>query len=204
MLTNMNIRIEGGLPPHKFFGPAWASEPLTKELDGTNILFALPLPDNDISLKSVNEDGEVVGQCSANRAIKYWKHLDGIDASEQNSSTQIFIKIHKKAVLVEKKYLEQIDELEENAFHSAGIAVLPNYRGQELGLSMRKVQIDLCRTHNATTLFCETTNKFSAKTVAQCGFSKIAEYSYSDLAREFNADCLKKLDDFFTIWCLKV
>ena len=199
-----NITIKGGFPSHDFFEKAWASEPLTNVLTETNIPFALPMPDEDISLIAKNEQDLVIGQCSTNLAIKYWNHLENVDHTHQNISTQIFIKIHRKAVQVEKEFIKQINEPLESAFHSAGIAVLPEFRGKNIGLFMRAKQIDLSKQHQATTLFCETTNKFSAATVDKYGFTKIAEYPYSGLAEKLNHPNLSKIDDSFSVWCLKI
>lgn len=201
--SKINLSFSGGFPAHDFFEKAWAAEPLTNVLTETNIPFALPEPDADISLVA-KHDEEVVGQCSANRVLKYWTHVEKVDSTEQNLSTQIFVKIHKKAVVAEKEYLDQINEPIEKSFHSAGIAVLPNFRGNNIGLSMRAKQIEMCKEHKATTLFCETTNRFSAATVEKFGFTKIAEYPYSRLADELSHESLKNLDDSFTVWCLKV
>ncbi len=192
-----------GFPPADFFPKAWASEPLTGVLKGTDIFFALPLPDEDFSV--VARIGEkVIGQCSANRAVKYWSHVKQLDDSAQNPSTQIFIKIHRKAVQAEEDYLTKIGNRSESAFHSAGTAVLPENRGQGLGRLMRVRQISICKENGATALFCETTNRFSAATVESFGFTKIAEYPYEDLAREFQYPALSELKDRFTVWCLKV
>jgi ribosomal protein S18 acetylase RimI-like enzyme len=202
--SQINLTFEQGIPSHEFFEKAWSSEPLTKILRETNIPFALPGPDEDISLLAKYEENSVIGQCSANRVAKYWSHLENINSENQNLSTQIFVKIHKKAIEVEKKYLEQIDEPIEQSFHSAGIAVLPDYRGKRVGLAMRRKQIEVCKQHKATTLFCETTNQFSASTVEKFGFTKITEYPYSKLAEELGHSSLNELNDSFSVWCLKV
>lgn len=198
------LSFDGGFPPKDFFGKAWASEPLTNTLQETDIPFALPAPDEDISLIAKNEQDFVVGQCSANRVVKYWKHLDEIDATDKNLSTQIFVAIHKKAVEDEKKYLKQKDVSIDQSFHSAGIAVLPEYRRKHIGLAMRTKQIELCKQHKATTLFCETTNLNSVGTVETLGFTKISEYPYSQLAGELNHPDLGNLQDSFTVWCLNI
>lgn len=192
-----------GIPPHDFFEKAWASEPLTSVLQETNIPFALPNADEDISLIAKDEEA-VVGQCSTNRVTKYWEHVSNVNPLNQNLSTQIFISIHKKAVEKEMNYLNEIEEPVERSFHSAGIAILPDYRGRKIGSAMRAQQIELCRAYGATTLFCETTNRFSAATVENIGFIKIAEYPYSELADELKHESLKKLNDSFTVWCLRV
>ena len=154
------LTLERGLPPHDFLAKAWASEPLSNVLNGTNIAFALPEPDEDISLIAKDD---------------------------------------------EKKYLQAINQSEELAFHSAGIAVLPDYRGLNLGQTMREKQIAICVEQQATTLFCETTNRFSAATVEQFGFFKIAVYSYKDLAVELESSDLNKLkDDSFSVWCRRI
>lgn len=191
-----------GLPPGEFFPKAWASEPLTEVLEGTNIPFALPMPDPDVSL-IVKEDNQVVGQCSANRAVKYWTHVENLSLDGQNLSTRIFVAIHKKAVKAEQEYLAQVKESHDQALHSAGIAVLPEYRGRQLGIEMRAHQIALCRENKMTTLFCETTNRFSAATVERFHFTKIAQYPYKELAQELDYADLSKLNDSFTVWCLK-
>lgn len=196
------ITFQTGLPPHEFFPKAWASEPLTGVLQGTNISFVLPMPDEDVSVVA-QEGNQVIGQCSSNRAVKYWRHLEKIDASDQNSSTRIFVAIHRKAVQDEQAYLKQIGESEETAFHSAGIAVLPEHRGHQLGLQMRAHQIRLCKVNKMRTLFCETTNYYSAATVESLGFTKIAHYPYADLARELKHPDLSTLNGSFTIWCLR-
>ena len=197
------LTLERGLPPHDFLAKAWASEPLSNVLNGTNIAFALPEPDEDISLIAKDEE-KVIGQCSTNRVVKYWNHVDVIGKAE-NLSTEVFVKIHKKAVADEKKYLQAINQSEELAFHSAGIAVLPDYRGLNLGQTMREKQIAICVEQQATTLFCETTNRFSAATVEQFGFFKIAVYSYKDLAVELESPDLNRLkDDSFSVWCRRI
>jgi GNAT superfamily N-acetyltransferase len=88
-----------------------------------------------------------------------------------------------------------------NPTHSAGIAVLPEYRGNNFGLTLRAKQIEICKEKKATTLFCETTNRFSAVTVEKAGFFKIAAYPYKDLAVELSHSDLNKLDDSFSVWC---
>ncbi len=134
--SRVNLSFSAGIPSPDFFEKAWASEQLTNVLTETNIPFALPEPDSDISLVAKHEE-EVIGQCSTNRVLKYWNHVEKIDSTDQNLSTQIFVRIHKKAVETEKKYLEKIGESIEKSFHSAGIAVLTDYRGKNIGLSMR-------------------------------------------------------------------
>lgn len=201
--AKVSLSFVGGIPSHDFFGKAWASEPLTNVLTDTNIGFALPEPDEDISLIAKHEQ-QVVGQCSANRVLKYWNHVEKIDSTDQNLSTQIFVRIHKKAVEVEKEHLKKIEEPVEKSFHSAGTAVLPECRGKNVGLAMGAILIEQCKKNKATTLFCETTNRFSAAIVEKFGFTKIAEFPYSELAEELNHEALKKLDDSFSVWCLKV
>lgn len=203
MNSNINLSFARGIPSHDFFEKAWASEPLTSVLKETNIPFALPMPDEDISL--IAKNGEmVVGQCSTNRVVKYWNHVKQLNPTEQNVSTRLFVNIHQKAVEAEQSYLKEINESEENAFHSAGIAVLPEYRGNKVGLLMRAKQIEICRENNASTLFCETTNRFSAATLQTFGFTKIKEYPYSKLADDLDYAQLSNLDDSFTVWCLRI
>jgi GNAT superfamily N-acetyltransferase len=201
-MSTQAIIFQTGLPPHEFFPKAWASEPLTGVLKETNIPFALPMPDEDVSLVA-QEGDQVIGQCSSNRVVKYWSHLEKVDASDQDLSTRVFIAIHKKAVKDEQTYLEQIGESSETAFHSAGIAVLPEYRGRQLGLQMRERQISLCKDNKMKSLFCETTNRYSAATVESFGFTKIAQYPYETLAKELEHPDLSTLDDCFTVWCLR-
>jgi hypothetical protein len=200
----IKLTLSKGIPPQEFLGKAWSNEPLTTLLTNTNIPFSLPGIDEDISLVAKNEEGDVIGQCSANKAVKYWEHIESLDPSQQNLSTQIFIKINQKAIQDEQKHLNQIQEPREQAIHSAGIAVLPEYWGNEIGMTMREEQLKTCKANNATTLFCETTNLFSAATVRKFDFQKIAEYPYKDLARELSHEDLKRLDDSFTIWCKRI
>lgn len=200
---NTTVTFETGLPPKEFFPKAWASEPLTGILTETAIPFALPMPDMDVSLVAVEKD-VVIGQCSANRVVKYWNHVEKLDASQQNLSTQIFVRIHQKAVKVEQLYLAQTQEPVEKVLHSAGIAVVPECRGRQLGLTMRERQVELCRQNQFTILFCETTNRYSAATVKNAGFTHIAQFSYENLAQELNHPDLTNLDDSFTVWILKV
>lgn len=202
-MATQSISFQKGLPPPEFFPKAWASEPLTDVLKETNIPFALPMPDEDVSLVA-KEDHQVVGQCSANKAVKYWTHLEQLNVDDQNPSTRVFVAIHKKAVKAEQEYLTQIKEPREKAFHNAGIAVLPEYRGRRLGVSMTERQITLAKSKGMTTLFCETTNRYSAAIIGQLGFVKVAEYPYKTLARELDHSELSKMDDSFTIWCLRV
>lgn len=200
----VTLALETGIPPHDFFESAWASEPLTGTLTNTNISFALPMPDETMSLIAKNDDGMVVGQCSANTVVTYWNHMNNIDASQQNLSTQTFIKIHKHAVKIEQAYLKQTNEPIHHSIHNAGIAVLPSYRGNKIGEMLTKKQMERCKQQQATTLFCETTNLFSANIMRALAFDQLAEYSYKDLAAELNHDTLGKLDDSFTIWCKKI
>ena len=197
------ITFQNGLPPQEFFSAAWASEPLTAALQGTNIPFVLPGPDEDISIVAIR-DGEVIGQCSANRAQKHWNHIEILDVNAQNTSTQVFARIHRLAVEVEIKYFLANGELEKSAFHSAGIAVLPGNRGEGLGVAMRERQIQVCREHGASFLFCETTNRYSAATVEQCGFVRLAQFQYALLAEMFNHPPLASIEDQFTVWCLRI
>lgn len=201
---NLNITFEFGLPSHDFFEKAWADEPLTNVLKETNVPFALPAPVPDISLVAKINSTEVIGQRSMNKTATYWNHIIKIEPGEQNLSTQLFIKIHKKAVEAEKEHLVRLNEPVEKSYHDAGIAVLPEYRGKNIGLSMTLEQLKLCREQAVTTLFCETTNKYSAALVQKAGFTKITEYPYSQLSDELNCPDLKSLNDSFSVWCLKI
>jgi hypothetical protein len=200
----VDLKLEHGLPEENLF-KAWKNEPLTKKLSGTNIPFALPLPDASMSIVAKYK-GRTIGQCSTSKTLTYWSHLDTLDVTRENKSTQTFVKIHQKAVTDEKKYLKEIEESEPQSLHSSGIAVLPKFRGNNLGFLMRKQQIKLCKyEQQATTLFCETTNSFSASTVKMANFYKIAEYPYKDLAIELEHPELAEIhDDSFSVWCLKL
>lgn len=181
--------IERGIPGHQFFGPAWESEPLTKTLnqvngDETDVGFTLPFPDVEISYVAKDENKNDIGQCSTNKAAKYWTHVGLLDASEKNRSTQIFTAIHKKAVEAESLFLKKAELSEETAYHNAGIAILPEHRQKGIATDLTHNQIQLCKEIGATSLFCETTNKLSAMIMHKLGFQKIAEFSYPALALE--------------------
>lgn len=197
------LKLEPGLPEAGFFQEAWASEPLTTKLMGTNIPFALPSPETNLSIVAKYHE-TAIGQCSANQTSTYWNHINKIDCTYENKSTQTFVKIHQKAVADEKGYLKAIEESEAESLHSAGIAILPKFRGNNLGFFMRKEQIKVCKERQATTLFCETTNAFSASTVKKANFSLVAEYPYKDLAIELAEPELASIDDAFSVWCLKL
>jgi pimeloyl-ACP methyl ester carboxylesterase/GNAT superfamily N-acetyltransferase len=201
--NNLAIQFQIGVPSHDFFSKAWASEPLTGILKETNISYALPMPDENISLLAKKDD-QIIGQCSTNKALKYWSHLEKINVDDQNLSTRIFINIHKKAVALERAYLNQMGEAPETAYHNAGIAVLPEYRGHKLGIQLVEQQITLCRQNNIKFLFCETTNHFSAAIMENYKFTLIAQHRYSELGEELQHSNLSNLDDCFTIWCLKM
>src|SRR5574342_369396 len=165
----IKVSFTKGLPPQEFFPKAWSDEPLSSalKLEETDISFTLPLPDENVSIVA-KENEIVIGQCSASSVIKYWDHLGAIDTTQQNARTRAFITIHQKAVHAE-------------------------YRGYGLGEWMRDRQITLCKEHKITTLFCETTDSFSAATVQPFNFTKIAEYPYKDLAVELECPELSKL-----------
>jgi hypothetical protein len=69
---------------------------------------------------------------------------------------------------------------------------------------MRERQIALSKEKKMATLFCETTNHYSAATVERFGFIKVAQYPYEILAKGFDCSDLSKLNDSFTVWRLKV
>ena len=192
-----------GLPSSAFLLKAWEGEPLTKALKGINVAFALPSSDPDISLFVV-KGNEIIGQWSANSAVTYWSHLETIYSTDQNFSTRVFIAIHKKAVKAEQEYLNRIGEPREKAFHNSGVAVLPEYRGQRLGMHMFERQIQLCRELNQTTFFCETTSRYSSAIVNALGFTRIAQYPYKQLAEELACGDLEALADSFSVWVLKI
>lgn len=203
------LRIESGIPEPNFFEAAWKSEPLTQtlcEAHGyeTDVSFTLPLPDAEISYVAKDEMNKDIGQCSANKADKYWNHVASLDTLEKNQSIQIFTAIHKKAVEAEMFFLKEAQLSKETAYHNAGIAVLPEHRQQGIATELTRKQIQLCKEIGATSLFCETTNKLSARIMKKLGFTKIAKFSYPTLAHHLELPALKKLDDAFTIWCLKI
>ena len=197
---------------HQFFGPAWESEPLTKTLnqangDETDVGFTLPFPDAEISYVAKDENKNDIGQCSTNKAVKYWTHVGHLDASEKNRSTHIFTAIHKKAVEAKDLYFLKKAELSENktlAYHNAGIAILPEHRQKGIATDLIHKQIQLCKEIGATSLFCETTNKLSSMIMNKLGFTKIAEFSYPALALELEIPALEKFDDSFSVWYLKI
>lgn len=204
-MSSFNPSIECGIPPHDFFGPAWESEPLTGVLKETNILRALPFPDAEVSYVAKDGEGGVIGQCSANAVTKYWEHLEQLETTGENLSTQIFVKIHQKAVAVERDHLRALGKSEGDSLHNAGVAVLPEHRGKRIGIILERAQIDLCRALGKTTLFCETTNRHSAQIMEKSGFEVVAKFPYAQLAEELGHPELKGLNgDAFTVWCLKI
>ena len=202
-MAALALSIKTGLPPPGDFFLAWVDEPLTGMLKETDVPFVLPAPDKDVSLVAEDAD-RVVGQCATYKAVKYWTQIEALNPARQNLSTRIFVAIHKKAVKAEQDHLAQLREDPEKALHSAGMAVLSEYRGRRLGIAMRERQIAICKENKMTTLFCSTTNSYSAATVEPFGFVKIAEYSYGELAKELDHPDLAQLNDSFTLWCLKV
>lgn len=201
--TTNNFEFSRGLPPMSFLETAWASEPLTGVLKDTNIPFALPAPDPKISVV-VKDHDRVIGQGSSTSICKYWDHIAKIDTTEQNLSTQIFVKIQKLAVQAEKECLEKLGESPEKAYRNAGTAVLPKYRGKKVGAAMAVEQMKICHEIGAKVLFCETTNRYSAVIAKSFGFSKVVEYPYSVLASKLDHPSLSEIEDSFTIWVLKV
>ncbi len=194
--------IQIGLPPSEFYTLACASEPLTSiALPWADALSSLPKADKNLSLVAY-KDGLVIGHCSTNKAAIYWEHIENLDPHQYNLSTQIFIKIHQMAVVAEKKYLKEIGEPIDLAMHNAGIAILPDHRGHAYGLALTEQQIALCKQHKMTTLFCETTNAYSAAIMQMLNFTPISTYHYQDLAAHLAYPPLAKLDDAFTVWAL--
>lgn len=202
--SKIKFTLERGLPSMEFIKEAWASEPLTTALKETNIPLALPGPDNDISLVAIDEDKNIIGQCSANRVVKYWEHVNKADDSKENLSTKAFIKIHKKAIEDEQKYISKADHSSQSYLHNAGIAVLPKHRGNKIGFQMTTKQMEICSNKKVAGIFCETTNLFSAAIVEKIGFEKIAAYPYKDLAIELSQSELTNINDSFTVWCRKL
>lgn len=192
-----------GMPPVEFYGAAWASEPLTMALQETDIMFALPMADEKMSYVAKNEDA-VVGQCSANLVEKYWTHLSRLDISKQNLSTQTFVKIHQKAVVIERLHLEQNGLSIGRAWHNAGLAVLPAFRGRKIAQKLLGEQIKLGVGKSMTVLFYEATNSTSAAIAQKAGLIKLAEFKYSDLAVELKDERLHAVKDSFSVWCIKI
>ncbi len=201
MSTNIELNYVTGLPPIEFYKEAWVDEPVTNALPETNISFSLAKQDETTSLIAIF-DQTVIGQCSSNKTEQYWGYLDReVEQGKENFSTYIFFKVHRKAMKIEITYLKSVNESVDNSFHNAGIAVMPKYRGKNIGLALTSRQIDLLENHKATTLFCETTNKYSANIVKELGFIKVAEFPYSQLAEELDYSKLNKIDDSFSVWC---
>lgn len=195
--------IQVGLPHSEFYTMACASEPLTSvALPGTDVASSLPKADQNLSLVAY-KDSLVIGHCSTNKAAIYWEHVENLDPYRYNPQTQIFIKIHQMAVVAEKKYLKEIGEPIDLAMHNAGIAILPGHRGHAYGLALTERQIALCKQHGMSTLFCETTNAYSAAIMQALNFTPIATYHYQDLAVQLGYPPLAKLDDAFTVWVLR-
>lgn len=190
-----------GLPSFEFIKSAWADEPLTAKLKGADIPFCLPPPDEDVSLLAQDVTGQVIGQCSANRAETYWNHVEQLDPTDQNESTQVFAKIHNLAVQTERDHFQFLDLDIKTAYHRAGIAILPEFRGQNLGRGMIEESVEECKKLGAKVIYCETTNRYSANLMEN--FELIREFPYSSLAVKFNAPKLSELDDSFSIWCYR-
>jgi predicted N-acetyltransferase YhbS len=200
----MQIRLEYKLSPPGVLDSAWEDEPLSAKLPELDITMTMPPPDHDISLLAKNHNGDIIGHCMATRTFKIWQYLDNVDDSKLNASTRTLIAIHKKSVKDEQAHLRLLDTEQENSMHSAGIAVLPEYRGKRVGEMLRTAQIQMCHEQKATTLFCMTTNYFSALNVKKTGFTQIAEYPYKDLAVELQCDELDTLAGAFAVWCRKI
>ncbi len=200
----MKTRLEYGLTPAGSLDRAWTGEPLTSILPELDVTVTMPPPDKALSLIAKNESGEIIGQCMAVRTVKIWEYLANVDDSKFNSSTRTLVALHKKSVADEQSHLNQLDEDQVHSIHSAGIAILPEYRGQGVGEQLRQQQIETCVKQKATTLFCMTTNYFSAMNVKKSRFEKIAEYPYQDLAVELSCDDLKKVEGEFSVWCRKL
>ncbi len=194
--------IQIGLPPSEFYTLACASEPLTSiALPGADVSSSLPKADKNLSFVAYKGD-RVIGHCSTNKAAIYWEHIESLDPYRYNLQTQIFIRIHQMAVVAEKKYLKEIGEPIALAMHNAGIAILPDHRGHAYGSALTEQQIALCKQHKMSTLFCETTNAYSAAIMQTLNFTPIATYHYQDLAAQLAYPPLVKLDDAFTVWAL--
>ena len=90
------------------------------------------------------------------------------------------------------------------SLHNAGIAVLPEYRGNRLGYVLCQANVEILVANKADFIFAETTNKYSANIFNQLGFFKLKEYPYKDLATELSIPEIYASDDSFCVWARKV
>ncbi len=65
-------------------------------------------------------------------------------------------------------------------------------------------QIELCKELKQTTLFCETTNRYSAAIMEHFYFTQVIKYSYKELAEDLGCSDLAQIDDSFGVWCLLI
>lgn len=201
-INKQDIVIIAGIPPNEFFPAAWADEPLTSEqvLTGADIMYTLPHAAPERSHVATFQE-EVIGQCSLNDTATYWDHVNRLDASSQTQSTQTFVALHQLAAKAEKEYLDLLNEDVERSEHNAGIAVLPEHRGQGIGILMAEEQVKQSAARGKTTLFCETTNAHSSNIMKQLMFKPVVVHAYRDLAKETGNANLNNLDDSFSVWC---
>jgi ribosomal protein S18 acetylase RimI-like enzyme len=202
LINKPKFDIEAGIPPDEFFTLAWADEPLTSKqvLIDTDIIHALPTPVPERSLVA-KLDGRVIAQCSLYDTATYWNHVNRLDTSSSNESTQTFVAIHRLTTKLEKEYLDMIGEDIQQSEHNAGIAVLPESRGHGIGKLLTAEQIKQSKARGKTTFFCQTTNIHSAKIMEQLKFRLIAAYAYRDLAKVTGNSNLNNLDDSLSVWC---
>ncbi len=178
-------------------------ETLTVALPKIDYGAAFPEPDQQTSFVAV-KNGKEVGQCSSQPTLRYWKNTERVSRHGLNSSTLAVFKIHDRVVELEKKHLEKIGETPEKSMRSAGIAVIPEERGYNIGKMMRNAQIEVTKKNGMTTLFSECTNTYSASTITPFAPEVVAEFPYKDLAIEISEPRLSTINDSFRVYCKKV
>lgn len=197
------ISMRTGVPDIWFMREAWSDETLSVTLPGIDFDIAFPSPDPAMSLVAKLGD-RVVGQCAAHTAAKYWQHVERLGERGPNASTRAVSKIHTEVVAAEMRFLSDRGEVSERTMRSAGIAVVPSFRGQGIGKAMRARQIEIARDNDMTGLFSETTNQYAAGTITPFSPELVAEFPYKDLARELNEPRLAGINDSFKVWYKKV
>jgi GNAT superfamily N-acetyltransferase len=197
------ISIRTGVPDIWFMREAWSDETLTVKLPGIDFNVAFPPPDPAMSLVATLGD-RVVGQCAAQTVSTYWQHAERLGESGPNASTRVVGKIQTRVVAAEMRFLSERGEVSERTMRSAGIAVVPSFRGQGIGKAMRARQIEMARDNDMTGLFSETTNQYAAGTITPFAPELVAEFPYKDMARELNEPRLADIDDSFRVWYKKV
>nr|WP_217344682.1 GNAT family N-acetyltransferase [Noviherbaspirillum sp. L7-7A]MBV0878854.1 GNAT family N-acetyltransferase [Noviherbaspirillum sp. L7-7A] len=197
------ISMRVGVPDILFMREAWSDETLSVKLPGIDFTVAFPPPDPAMSLVATLGD-RVIGQCAAQTAAEYWQHVERLGERGCNASMQAVGKIHARVVAAEMRFLSDRGEVSEETMRSAGIAVIPSFRGQGIGKAMRARQIEIARDNDLTGLFSETTNQYAAGTITPFAPELVAEFPYKDLARELNEPRLADINDSFTVWYKKV